>query len=95
MRISLVLPQLVLVSVVVSLASAAEHNGVRLGQSLTDLDDDALSTLSQPVRLTSAPTKLSCQDSTITTKGSVTALNGSPFQSYRASPAVWNHIVLP
>ena len=28
-------------------------------------------------------------------KGGVIALNGSPFQSYGASPAVWDHIVLP
>jgi len=28
-------------------------------------------------------------------KGDVIALNGSPFQSHGASPAVWDHTVLP
>jgi len=28
-------------------------------------------------------------------KDGVIALNGSPFQSYGASPAVWDHTVLP
>jgi len=27
-------------------------------------------------------------------KGGIIALNGSPFQSYGASPAIWDHTVL-
>jgi len=31
----------------------------------------------------------------VTCKGGAIALNGSPSQSYGASPAVWDHTVLP